>query len=169
MFEKGDAVFHPGKGAGIVMGITAMPVLPKRRCYKIKMADQRAKTILMVPVKKVADVGLRYAVSGEDVEAVWRVLGAEPVDLPAKHKLRYKLLKDKLRTGDILALAEAIRDMEWRKAKEQRLNAPGQRIYTQAMRMLSGELSVVLDIDMLQAEQRILDHLNLPEIDEEEA
>jgi CarD family transcriptional regulator len=172
MFEIGDAVVHPDKGAGIIANIKRMPGLKKKRqCYKIRMVEKRPKTVLMIPIKHAQATGLRLAISESQVDRVWQALSAAPQELPKQHKNRYKLLKDKLQTGDITKVAEVIRDLRWRRMnlKKGKLNVPGQRIYKKALHLLAGELAVAQDIDLQSAKEQIdsmLDEsLPEPEID----
>jgi len=162
MFEIGDAVVHPAKGAGIVTGVRRMPGLRKQlQCYKIKMIDERTKTVLMIPVEKAGDAGLRPAISKAGLGDVWETLTAVPQELPMEHKVRYKLLKEKLQTGIVTQVAEVIRDLEWRRINvdKKKLNMPGQRIYDTAMRLLSGELAISQEISVQTAKVQVEDIL----------
>jgi len=168
MFEIGDAVVHPDKGAGIIANIKRMPGLKKKRqCYKIRMVEERPKTVLMIPIRRAQASGLRLAISKAQVSRVWQALSAAPQELPKQHKKRYKLLKEKLQTGDITKVAEVIRDLQWRRLnlKKGKLNVPGQRIYKKAVHLLAGELAVAQDIDLPTAKDQIQDTLeaSLPE------
>ena len=162
MFEIGDAVVHPAKGAGIITGVRRMPGLRNRlQCYKIKMVDERAKTVLMIPVEKATDSGLRPAISKAGLGSVWKTLTAVPQELPTEHKARYKMLKEKLKTGNVTQIAEVIRDLAWRRINvdSKKLNMPGQRIYDKAMRLLSGELAVSQDVSVETAKVQVEDML----------
>lgn len=162
MFNIGDAVVHPAKGAGIVTGVRRMPGWRKElQCYRIKMVDERTKTVLMIPVEKATDAGLRPAISEAGLGHVWRTLAAVPQELPIEHKERYKLLTEKLQTGNVTQIAEVIRDLEWRRINvdNKKLNVPGQRIYEKAMRLLAGELAVSQEISVQTAKDQVEDML----------
>ncbi len=161
MFKVGDAVFHPGKGAGIVTEIRRMPALnQKSRYYKIKLVDRRIKTMLMVPIKRADKVGLRPVIDETNLEEVWETLSSEPQELPDAHKKRYKLTRDKLRMGDVTQAAEVVRDFTWRRIQVDKLNAPGQRIYKKALRMLTSEVAASQEIAMQRATEQIERRLN---------
>jgi CarD family transcriptional regulator len=162
MFEIGDAVVHPAKGAGIITDVRRMPGLRgKLQCYKIEMVDERTKTVLMIPVERAVDAGLRPAISEAGLGRVWGVLTAIPQELPIEHKERYKLLMEKLETGNVTQIAEVIRDLEWRRINvdNKKLNVPGQRIYDRAMRLLTGELAVSQEISVQTAKVQVEDML----------
>ena len=62
MFEVGDAVVHPVRGAGVVTDIEELQRDGGNKAYyKIKLLSQ-VRTSLMVPVKDAATRGLRHAV-----------------------------------------------------------------------------------------------------------
>lgn len=155
MFDVGDAVYHPTNGAGVIANLQSMPTLRKgQRFYKIRMLG-KGKTVLMVPVSKAEELGLRRAVSKEMVREVLEVLAADPTDLPKKHKRRYKVCQDKLDTADTIQIAEVVRDLTWRRLKNDKLNVPGRRIYKKALKLLVGELAVAQDVSLQDAEEQI--------------
>ena len=155
MFDVGDAVYHPTNGAGVIANLQSMPTLRKgQKFYKIRMLG-KGKTVLMVPVSKAEELGLRRAVSKEMVREVLEVLAADPTDLPKKHKRRYKVCQDKLDTADTIQIAEVVRDLTWRRLKNDKLNVPGRRIYKKALKLLVGELAVAQDVSLQDAEEQI--------------
>jgi CarD family transcriptional regulator len=159
MFEVGDFVYHPTNGAGVVANLQKMPTLRKgQRFYKIEMLG-KTKTVLMVPVRKAEEIGLRRAVSESEVNDVLGILAAEPENLPKKHKRRYKVCQDKLDTGDTIKIAEVVRDLTWRRIQEDKLNVPGRRIFKKGMQLLAGELAVVQGLELAEAEEQINDVL----------
>lgn len=155
MFKAGDAIIHPIRGAGIVVRIEKRQWRDSSDLYyRIKLLGQQ-DTSLMIPIDAAEALGLRRAISRSQLRHVWRVLGADPESLPADHKKRYQLLKDKLHTGDILEVAGAVRDMAWRQQQEGRLTTVGKRIYEQGITLLAGEVAAVQDINVADAETQI--------------
>lgn len=155
MFNIGDAVYHPANGAGIIANLERFPALAQdQRYYKIRILDS-AETVLMVPVLKAENLGLRPAISDEGVQEVLNILASPPDQLPAAHKRRYKLCLDKLDTADITAIAEVIRDLTWRQIEHDHLNVPGRRIYKKALKLLTGELAVAQGVSLETAESQI--------------
>ncbi|MEA3339554.1 MAG: hypothetical protein U9R15_06270, partial [Chloroflexota bacterium] len=62
---------------------------------------------------------------------------------PANHKKRYKAVEEKLHTGDVFQVAEAVRDMTWRQRREGKLTTMGKRMYKEGMNILAGEIAAV--------------------------
>jgi RNA polymerase-interacting CarD/CdnL/TRCF family regulator len=79
--------------------------------------------------------------------------------LPTEHKERYQLLEDKLHAGDVLQVAEAVRDMAWRRHREGRLTTRGKRMYEEGMTLLAGEIAAAKGIGIEDAEVQVRDRL----------
>ncbi|RLC63097.1 MAG: hypothetical protein DRI48_08820 [Chloroflexi bacterium] len=155
MFEPGDAIIHPMRGAGIVVQIEERQWQGNDALYyRIKLIGQPG-TSLMVPVSAAEEIGLRRAITQSELKNVWRVLRADPETLPADHKTRYKLLEDKLHTGDALRVAEAVRDMAWRKKRQGSLTTMGKRIYREGLTILAGEIAATQGDELANAEAQI--------------
>jgi CarD family transcriptional regulator len=159
VFDVGDKVFHPVHGAGIVVEVKERRSLGKaRRYYSIELLSQ-PKTLLMVPVGGAQEIGLRASISQSQLRQVWGVLRADPETLPTDHEQRYELLKDRMRGGDALQIAAALRDMAWREDQERRLTKQGKRLYDESLMLLAGEIAIIQDSDMSTAEAQIMDTL----------
>ncbi len=155
MFDIGDAVYHPSNGAGVIANLKQLPALKKgQRFYRIRMLG-KTRTVIMVPVKKAEALGLRPAVSRDEVEDVLDLLSSEPMALPKKHKRRYKVCQDKLDTAETRQIAEVVRDLTWRQIENEKLNVPGRRIYKKALKLLTGELAVAQGVNLEVAEEQI--------------
>ncbi len=87
------------------------------------------------------------------------MLRADPQVLPTDHEKRYELLKDRLRGGDVLQIAAALRDMAWREEQERRLTKQGKRLYDEGIMLLAGEVAIVQGSDLSTAEAQILETL----------
>jgi CarD family transcriptional regulator len=159
-FKTGDAIVHPVRGAGIVMRIEERRWRGSNNLYyRIKLLGQPASS-LMIPISNAATIGLRRAISLSSLNQVWQVLCATPGILPTDHKERYQVLEGKLHAGDVLQVAEAVRDMTWRRQQEGNLTTRGKQMYEEGMMLLAGELAATQDIDMTDAEAQIRDKLS---------
>ena len=155
MFKKGDAIIHPVRGAGVIEHI----VERSRRgdttlFYKIKLLSQPG-TNVMIPVNAAEGLGLRPAIRQSELNRIWRVLRDSPHKLPTDHKARYRFLEDKLRTGDVLKVAEVVKDMAWRRQEEGRLTTVGKRIYEEGVMLLAGEIAAAQGTDLADAEAEV--------------
>jgi len=155
-FEKGDAVVHPDYGAGIVTEVKELAFLGngKKSYYSIELLGN-PETVVMVPVRKADDVGLRPVITESKLKQIWSVLGADPNELPSDHNKRYDRLKTKLYSGDILEIAEVLRDLAWRREEKRRLTMRGKRLYNKGMEFLSAEVAGAQDSNVEEAESEI--------------
>ena len=159
MFKEGDAVVHPIRGAGVVKRVVERKWRGADALYyRIGLLSQPGSS-LMIPVGAAEDLGLRRAASQSRLSKVWKVLSTDPEKLPKEHKERYQLLEDKLHAGDVLQVAEAVRDMAWRRHREGRLTTRGKRMYEEGMTLLAGEIAAAKGIGILDAETQVRDKL----------
>lgn len=155
MFKAGDAVIHPIRGAGIVIRIVERQWHGSNDLYyRIKLLG-RPGTKLMIPTSAAETLGLRRAIPQTKIKSVWRVLRDDPSTLPANHKKRYKAVEEKLHTGNVFQVAEAVRDMTWRQRREGKLTTMGKRMYKEGMNILAGEIAAVQGVAIEDAEDQI--------------
>jgi RNA polymerase-interacting CarD/CdnL/TRCF family regulator len=161
MFNVGDPVVHPIRGAGIVKGFEKLRRHGDEQLYYIIELLGLPDSSLMVPVKKNGEESdiLRPPISKANLSKVWRVLEDQPERLPSAHKTRHKLMEDKLQAGDILEVAGAIRDMAWRDAQERGLTSKGKRIYERGITLLSAEIAAAQGVDLVRAEEQVRERL----------
>jgi CarD family transcriptional regulator len=159
MFKEGDAVVHPIRGAGVIKRVEERQWRGADALYyRIGLLSQPGSN-LMIPVGVAKELGLRRAASQSRLSKVWKVLGTDPERLPKEHKERYQLLADKLHAGDVLQVAEAVRDMAWRRHREGRLTTRGKQMYEEGMTLLAGEIAASKGIDIADAETQVRDRL----------
>jgi CarD family transcriptional regulator len=162
MFKAGDAIVHPLRGAGVVERVEERQWRGSNDLYyRITLLGQPG-TKLMVPTAAAEELGLRHAIPQSKLNKVWRVLRATPDTLPSDHKQRYKLLEEKLHTGNVFQVAEVVRDMTWRQQRKGRLTTVGTRRYKEGIKMLAGEIAAVQGVELSNAEAQI--HARLEEI-----
>ena len=156
MFHTGDAVVHPNRGVGVVVGIKDRKWQGSRsQYYQIELLGREPNVSLMIPVEEANELGIRRAISPAQLDEVWHVLASQPEELPKNHKTRHKFLKDKLHAGDVFQVAEVLRDLTWRRKEEDHLTTRGKRIYKESMMFLAGEIAAVQEIEIAEAMAQI--------------
>jgi RNA polymerase-interacting CarD/CdnL/TRCF family regulator len=160
MFHIGDPVIHPDYGPGRVINIEQVSCLGAgKRYYEIELLDETG-TQVWVPVPGAEESGLRAPVSVARLKQMWRALSARPEPLPHEHKERYAQIDPKLHSGDPIQLAEALRDLAWRRCQEGKLTKRGSDLYEHAIKKLAGELAVILDKGVQAVQAQISQRLN---------
>jgi len=158
-FQVGETVVHPNYGAGTISEIRERRSLgARKRYYSIELLGDPGTTV-MVPLGNENKVGLRQPIPKDRLSHLWRVLRAEPQVLPSEHKKRYAVIEDKLQDGDVFQIAEAVRDLAWRREEKRDLTRVGKRLYETGLDFLASELAVVQGSDVHTAEAQIVERL----------
>ncbi len=153
MFQVGDKVVHPTHGAGIVSGIEERQLVDEfSRYYVISLAA--TDMTLMIPVRTAEKIGLRPVARPAQVAAIYETLGSRPSELINDFKQRQAILAERLKSGDILDVAQVVRDLHWRDVQSP-LSPTESRQLESAKQQLASELSLAEDIGVEQAMARI--------------
>ena len=158
MFEVGDKVVYPHHGAGTVLAKEVHEIRGERREYLTIEILQPPMTV-MVPVENAETAGLRPVINERAVNEVLSVLVADGSEMPAQWNQRFKRNQEKLRSGDILELAEVVRNLE-RRQQDARLSPGEMQMLERARRVLVSELMYARNVDEEAASQLIDDALN---------
>jgi CarD family transcriptional regulator len=154
-FKVGDTVVHPVHGAGTVIDMKERRSLGTgRRYYSIALVSQ-PNTLVMVAVQSADNVGLRHCIPRSKVKQILHVLRGPPSLLPSDHEERYELLKRKLHGGDVLQVAEAVRDLASRQEERRRLTEQGKRLYEEGLLLLAGEIAAAEGSDLSVAQRAV--------------
>jgi len=145
MFNVGDKVVYPMHGAGIIEAIETKEILGKvKQYYVLQMPIGDMK--VMIPVSSVGDAGLRQVIDTETVQQVLDVLRKKRVASTANWNRRYRAHLEKIKTGDIFAIAEVVRNLTCRD-KEKGLSTCERKMLDTAKQILVSELALAKDLD----------------------
>jgi CarD family transcriptional regulator len=158
MFEVGDKVVYPHHGAGTVLAKEFHEIRGERREYLTIEILQPPMTV-MVPCENAESAGLRPVINERAVNEVLAVLAADGSEMPAQWNQRFKRNQEKLRSGDILELAEVVRNLE-RRQQDARLSPGEMQMLERARRVLVSELMYARNVDEEAANQLIDDALS---------
>ena len=150
MFEVGDRVVYPMHGAGIIEKIESEQVLGEIRDYYVLNVSSGAINI-MVPIDNCERIGLRRIISKSEVSEVFALLKADSTAMESNWNRRYRKNTEKLKTGDILEVAEVVRNL-WRNDKIKKLSAGEKNMLNNARQILISELTLVKDRSALYSE-----------------
>ena len=145
MYEVGEKVVYPHHGAGTVVKKEVREVLGQKREYltiKILHNDMTVN----VPCENVAKVGLRKVIDEEMVTVVLKALTGGGTQMPKNWNRRFKHNRDKMKTGDILELAEVVRNLSLRE-QEKGLSTGEKQMFVKAKKILASELMYAKEMD----------------------
>lgn len=149
-----DLVVHPHHGAGRVVSRGRRRLAGSERSYlEIELIAGGLK--IMVPCQSASAVGLRAVVSPGQLAQITAVLEGDPGALQGTWSWRERQYREKLKSGDVLALAAVLRDL----AAQPRLTAREDQLHDRLRALLASELACALQIDITQAGTYIDQHV----------
>jgi CarD family transcriptional regulator len=141
-FEVGDKVIYPNHGLGIVERIEDKTILGTT-CGFYHLRIVANETTVLVPVSNVDGVGLRRAISDDDVERLFGLLGDGKIDSHQNWKGRFKDNSDKMRSGSIYEVADVLKNLTFL-AKSKSLSFREKRMLDRAKFLIISEVSEVM-------------------------
>jgi CarD family transcriptional regulator len=139
-FAVGDTVVYPHHGAAKIEAMEKRTVKGEERDYLVLRVAQGDLTV-RVPAANVDLVGVRDVVNQEGLDRVFDVLRQPYTEEPTNWSRRYKANLEKLASGDVIKVAEVVRDL-WRRERERGLSAGEKRMLAKARQILVSELAL---------------------------
>jgi CarD family transcriptional regulator len=132
---------YPTQGVGVIEDIESREFAGhEQKFYVLRIVDSDMR--IMVPIGNVRNVGLRRLIDEKHITNVFDAL-AEPNDAGkiASWSRRQREYNDKLKTGDLLEVAEVLRDLyQISSAKE--LSYGEKKVLEQARKLLVTEVAL---------------------------
>ena len=117
-FQIDQKVVYPSQGVGKITNITEKKFKDQMiNYYVIYLAV--SDMVVMVPVDKVDELGIRAIVSAEEAQKAIDMMAEEVEPITSDWKLRYQMNLDLLKKGSVLDIATIVRCLYHRsKVKE---------------------------------------------------
>lgn len=144
-FSVGQTLIHPYHGAGKVLDIENKELVEGFEHYYVIHFEGNELTT-RIPVRNADDFGLRSVMSDDKFDRAMAILSQEPEELPSHFKSRRAQVEDMIRSGQPIKIAEAVRDLTWRK-KDEHLTKADRRLLMEGKDLLVDEMSLVTDSD----------------------
>jgi CarD family transcriptional regulator len=139
-FNVGETVVYPHHGAALIESIESRVIKGVERTYLVLKVAQGDLTV-RVPADNVDLVGVRDVVNREGLDRVFEVLRSPYVEEPTNWSRRYKANLEKLASGDVIKVAEVVRDLT-RREGGRGLSAGEKRMLAKARQVLISELAL---------------------------
>src|SRR4029077_12553638 len=152
-FEVGDKVIYPNHGLGIVERIEEKTILGTT-CGFYHLRIVANDTTVLVPLENVDGVGLRRAITDDEVERLFTLLGDGKIDNHQNWKGRFKDNSDKMRSGSIYEVADVLKSLTFL-AKSKSLSFREKRMLDRAKFLIISEVSEVMRETALAIEARV--------------
>ena len=156
-FSSNEYVVYPAHGVGKVVSIEEQEIAgASLELYVV--AFEKDKMTLRVPTHKASEIGMRSLSSPEIIEKAMTTLKGKARVKRAMWSRRAQEYEQKINSGDLIAIAEVVRDLH--RNDEQREQSYSERqLYEAALERLTREVAAVDDGDEVSAAKKVDDVL----------
>ena len=161
-FAVGDKVVYPHHGAATIIKKRKLDVGGEKRDYFILEIATDQLTV-SVPADSAVELGVRPVISKNKAKQVFAALRSEPQEAGSNWSRWYKILTEKINSGDIFQVAEVIRDLDYVQ-KVKGISPALKRMLAKARLIIISELKFSLDISEEEAVKKL--ERALPKIEE---
>ena len=156
-FRPNEFVVYPAHGVGKIVTVEEQEVAGLTLELFV-IAFEKDKMTLRVPTNKATEVGMRSLSSPEIVSKAMDTLKGKARVKRAMWSRRAQEYEQKINSGDLIAIAEVVRDLH--RTDDQREQSYSERqLYEAALERLTREVAAVGGGDELAAQKRIDDQL----------
>ena len=149
-FKVGETVVYPHHGAALIEEIKNRKIRGEEKMY-LRLKVAQGDLTIEVPAENCDLVGVRDVVDKAGVDRVFGVLRAPYTEEPTNWSRRYKANLEKLHSGDVMKVAEVVRDL-WRRDRDRGLSAGEKRMLAKARQILVSELALAENTNEDKAE-----------------
>ncbi|PID53822.1 MAG: CarD family transcriptional regulator [Micrococcales bacterium] len=139
-FQVGETVVYPHHGAALIEEIKKRSIRGEEKLY-LKLKVAQGDLTIEVPAENCDLVGVRDVVGKDGLNRVFEVLRTPHTEEPTNWSRRFKANLEKLASGDVIKVAEVVRDL-WRRDQERGLSAGEKRMLAKARHILISELAL---------------------------
>ena len=152
-FQPNDFVVYPAHGVGKIISVETQE-LAGFELELFVISFEKDKMTLRVPTHKATDVGMRPLSSPEVVGNAMKTLRGKAKVKKAMWSRRAQEYEQKINSGDLIAIAEVVRDLH--RADDQREQSYSERqLYEAALERLTREIAAVAGNDEKAAAEEI--------------
>ena len=159
-FQIDQQIVYPSQGVGKITEIFEKTFRGAPMMY-YKIYIEASDMIVMVPVNKAEELGIRPIVSSDEAAAALQSLSDEFEPITSDWKLRYQMNLDLLKKGTIADIAAIVRGL-YNRSKVKELPILERKLYDQAKKLLEDEISIAMGVDVKEVESQIHAKLEPP-------
>lgn len=153
-FNVGETVVYPNHGAAVIEDLETRTIKGEEKLYLVLRIIGQNDLVVRVPAANLDLVGVRDVVDEKGLKKIFEVLRQPHTEEPANWSRRYKANLEKLHSGNVLKVAEVVRDL-WRRERDRGLSAGEKRMLAKARQILVSELALAEKVDEERAEQML--------------
>ena len=152
-FRPDDFVVYPAHGVGKIVSIDEQEVAGMK-LEMFVISFEKDKMTLRVPTARATEIGMRGLASPDLVEHALTTLKGKARVKRAMWSRRAQEYEQKINSGDLLAIAEVVRDLH--RSDDQREQSYSERqLYEAALDRLTREVAAVGGIDAAGAQKKV--------------
>jgi len=159
-FKVNQKVVYPSQGVGLVTEIFEKKFKDEMNLY-YKIYIEASDMIVMVPVAKAEELGIRQIVSAKEAEEALNLLSDDFEPITSDWKLRYQMNLDLLKKGTVKDIATIVRCL-YNRSKVKELPILERKLYDSAKKLLEDEISFALGKSAKEIEATIHTKLEPP-------
>ncbi|MFT5704007.1 MAG: CarD family transcriptional regulator [Rickettsiales bacterium] len=153
-FKAGDHAFYPSHGVGKILQIEVLEIGGQKLDVLIVYFEKERLTI-KVPSNQIVKTGLRALISKKEMEGVFDILKSGVKKMKGMWSRRAQEYEEKINSGNIILLAEVLRDLT-RDIEDGDRSYSERIIYETAINRLALEYSVIEGIPFIEAQEKII-------------
>ena len=152
-FDVGDYVVYPKHGVGRVIELQSQEIAGMQlELYVLRFEKERMT--LRVPVNKVESIGMRKLSSDKTLKEAMETLKGKPKVKRTMWSRRAQEYEAKINSGDLVAIAEVVRDL-YRSEAQPEQSYSERQLYEAALDRMTREIAVVDDVTETEALKKI--------------
>ncbi len=153
-FKVGSYAVYPSHGVGKISGTETTTILDQKLNYYL-IYFEKEKLSIKVPISSAGRIGLRSLVTKKQMDEVFVTLRSGVKKLKGMWSRRAQEYETKINSGDIMLLAEVIRDLT-RDIDDSERSYSERIIYETAIYRLSSEYAAIYSVDLEKAKDHVL-------------
>ena len=156
-FRPNDYVVYPAHGVGQIISIEQQEIAGLQLELFV-ISFEKDKMTLRVPTNRATEIGMRSLSSPDVVSKALETLKGKARVKRAMWSRRAQEYEQKINSGDLLSIAEVVRDLH--RTDDQREQSYSERqLYEAALERLTREVAVVSGTDEVVAQKQVDDVL----------
>ena len=157
-FKVGQKVVYPNHGVSVIEKIGSSTIDGVEQVYyHLRLLSNDSK--VMIPKQNLDLVGLRPLGKKTEIQILFDILSDGNIDTYKDWKGRYKQNLDKMKTGELLAVTEVLKNLRLVSEKKS-LSFREKKMYERAKYFIVSEVSHVRNITEEAADQEVDDALD---------
>ena len=152
-FKTGESIVYPAHGVGQIVAIEEQEVAGMK--LELFVIDfEKDKMRLKVPVAKAVSIGMRKLSENDSVEKALKVVQGKARVKRTMWSRRAQEYEAKINSGDLVAIAEVVRDL-YRSEAQPEQSYSERQLYEAAVDRMTREIAVVDDVTETEALKKI--------------